>query len=434
MIAESADIKFACSQCGQRIVVDKAAAGMHSNCPICEGPVTVPHCTSVEERKINGIGAHSDRGSYVDPGLDDTREELFSSTVELGRVNRELDEANAEIERLKSLFKKAVDECERITASATHAQAEIKSFQADRTQLKADLSTSKQRALAAENQVAELSAALAIAQHGNTTLQQQYDQESAVRGERESVVQTQLELRERELAAARGENSEIVQSLAAGQAELSSLQAEVSGLRQELGAAQQLLNEAAENENKLVASKHELEARLDQAGTEGRIARNECHELQEQARILRQDLSKSDVGAELLDVRGQLKDLMDDRAAIAETLAEKRSELKTLETTAEGLRDELSEACRKREEAERQAAINSESQMNKDNDVLRGIVARQNTTLGVYYTEVRRMRRARYGLRIVYGLFGLALLALVAFAVSIFTHQGIAAQFSQFIK
>ena len=85
-----------------------------------------------------------------------------------------------------------------------------------------------------------------------------------------------------------------------------------------------------------MASKHEFEARLDQISTEGRIARNECNELQEQARILRQDLSKTDVGAELLDVRGQLKDLRDDRAAIAETLAEKRSELKNLATDCGG--------------------------------------------------------------------------------------------------
>ena len=161
--------------------------------------------------------------------------------MELGRFSRELDEANAEVERLKSLFKKAVDECERITASATHAQAEIKSFQADRTQLKADLSTTKQRALTAENQVAELSAALAVAQHGNTALQQQFDQDCSVRGERESAIQIQLDIRERELAGVRLENSEIVQSLAAGQAELSTLQSEVSGLRHELSAAQLLL-------------------------------------------------------------------------------------------------------------------------------------------------------------------------------------------------
>ena len=68
MIAESADIKLACSQCGQRIVVDKSAAGMHSNCPICEGPVTVPNVTSVIERKSNGSSAPAGRENYGIPG------------------------------------------------------------------------------------------------------------------------------------------------------------------------------------------------------------------------------------------------------------------------------------------------------------------------------------------------------------------------------
>ena len=62
MIADSADIKFACPQCGQRIVVDKSAAGLNGSCPICEGPVVVPHASSVRERsrhaesEMTGLG------------------------------------------------------------------------------------------------------------------------------------------------------------------------------------------------------------------------------------------------------------------------------------------------------------------------------------------------------------------------------------------
>ena len=58
--------------------------------------------------------------------------------------------------------------------------------------------------------------------------------------------------------------------------------------------------------------------------------------------------------------------------------------------------------------------------MHKDNDVLRGIVARLNTTLGVYHSEIRRLRRGRYGLRILYVLFGLGLLALAYLGLHIF--------------
>jgi DNA repair exonuclease SbcCD ATPase subunit len=430
MILESADIKFACSQCGQRIVVDKSAAGMDGTCPICEGPVTVPFESSVSERTV---GMEITNGAYADPGLQDTRTELFASTVEWGRVQRELDEANEEIARLNSLFKKAVDECERITASATHAQAEIKSFQADRQQLKADLSAAKQRALAAENQVAELATALAAANHEQTELRQQFSDNWALEQERISAVETQLGLREHELEGIRAENSEIVQSLAGTQADLARRDNELNAVRAELETAQGLLNEAADIEESLLVTKNELIARLDAVTAESLQLREERDSLQQQAQVLRQDLVKTDVGAELLELRARLDDLTQDRASIADTLAEKRAEVNALTATEQTLRGELEEARRCREEAERQAAANSESQMNKDNDVLRGIVARQNTTLGVYYSEVRRMRRARYTLRLVYWLFAIALLGLVAFAISVFTHQGVGDFFNKAI-
>jgi len=126
----------------------------------------------------------------------------------------------------------------------------------------------------------------------------------------------------------------------------------------------------------------------------------------------------------LLALRSRLHDLTEDRAQIAETLAQKRSELKSLEATEEVLRTDLAEAQRQREEAQKQAAANSELQLNKDNEVLRGIVNRQNTTLGVYSSELRRMRRARFGLRFIYGLFGMLVFALVAFGVYVCMHQG----------
>jgi chromosome segregation ATPase len=229
------------------------------------------------------------------------------------------------------------------------------------------------------------------------------------------------------------DNSEIVQSLAASKEELATLRSELTGLREELRAAQQLLNGSADIEGRLVSEKFELEGRLDEATTEGRQLRQERDQFEQQAKSLHEDLVKTDTGAELLDLRSRLRDLTEDRGHIAETLAEKRAELKSLSETEHALRGELEEAHRLREEAERQAAANSEAQLNKDNQVLRGIVARQNNTLGVYYSEVRRMRRARYGLRTVYGLFSLALVGLVFFAISIFTHQSVVDLFNRLL-
>jgi cell division septal protein FtsQ len=55
----------------------------------------------------------------------------------------------------------------------------------------------------------------------------------------------------------------------------------------------------------------------------------------------------------------------------------------------------------------------------KDNEVLRGIVARQNTELAQRSGEIYRFKRARLGLKIVYGVFAVGVLGVVAFAIKI---------------
>lgn len=431
MIADSADIKFACLQCGQRIVVDKSAAGLSGTCPICEGPVTVPRLNSISEHPSDGeIETHDHRrGPFADPGLEATREELFATSVELGQLQRELDGAKSEIERQRSLFKKAVEECERITASATHAQAEIKSFQADRQQLKGDLSQVKQRALTAETQVAELAVSLGAAQEASTALQQRMDEDAALSQARLAATETQLDVRERELVALREESSTILQSLAGAQAELAASGFEVKGLRGQLGVSDALLQESARTQERLLHAKEELQAGFDKAAIKAQRVRQERDELNERVEVLQRDLVETDGGRELLDLRNRLDDLMADRAQIADTLAEKRTEVKVLTVTEQTLRAELEEMGRLREEAERRATENSELQLNKDNEVLRGIVARQNTTMGVYFSEVRRLRRERFGLRLVYWLFGLAFLVLVGWVLIIFTYHQAAGLF-----
>jgi chromosome segregation ATPase len=427
MIADSADIKFACSQCGQRIVVDKSAAGLQGNCPICEGPVTVPHPHDHPEAARHSITA------FGDPGVEEMREELFESASEMGRLQRELDATHKELERQRALFKKAVDECERITASATHAQAEIKSFQADRQQLKADLASTRQRALSAETQVAELAAALAAVNQKSTALQERVDHDLSLTQARLTATETQLSLRERELAAAREENSEIVQSLALAQSEVASAASDLSRVVEELESTQQSLKQSTEYGAELSKARSDLQRRLDEIAADKQRLAEDHHQLREHAEVLRKDLTETDTGKELVELREQLRDVAADRGKIAETLAEKRSEVKTLTEIKDTLLNELKEVHQLREDAERRAAANSESQLQKDNEILRGIVARQNATLSLQHGEVRKLRRKRFGLRIIYGLFALALLGLATFAVAVFTNRDLQQFFNQYL-
>jgi len=347
MIADSADIKFACSQCGQRMLVEKSGAGLTADCPFCKSPITVPYVSSIHDhgsrghRSENGVTHHESNADFIDPMIDETREELFNASFAQGQLQRELDAAQKEAARLQSLFKKAVDECERVTASATHAQAEIKSFQSDRQQLKADLSQAKQRALSAEQQITELSAFVAEAQQENQALRDQAENDLAVRHDQLEATETQLLARERELATLREENSELVQSMAAAQAELAALGQETAQVRGELDCAGKLLDEASQAEARLGAVNEELRARLDQSLSDGELLNHERDQAREQIGILQRDLKETDSGRELLDLRDKLQDLTAKHTATVSTLAKKSAAVQSLTDAAQALREEL---------------------------------------------------------------------------------------------
>jgi len=52
-IASSEDIKFACTRCGQRIIVERSAAGLNGACPNCNAEVTVPHASGASQPALD---------------------------------------------------------------------------------------------------------------------------------------------------------------------------------------------------------------------------------------------------------------------------------------------------------------------------------------------------------------------------------------------
>jgi chromosome segregation ATPase len=91
-------------------------------------------------------------------------------------------------------------------------------------------------------------------------------------------------------------------------------------------------------------------------------------------------------------------------------LLELRERFKKLELDHQALGTKLSDQT---EEAE------------KNSTALKGIVERQNATLGEYHNELRRLRRARFAVRLVYAIFFLGLLALGYFACKTFAPSQI---------
>lgn len=379
LIADSTDIKFACSQCGQRMVVEKSAAGLRADCPMCGSPVTVPHT----HPPADATRSDAPVAEQVAPAQ--SRREPGRESA--AQVAAELESAREEIARQQALFKKAVDECERLTANATHVQAEIKSFQSDRQQLKADVAQARLAAATAEAHATQLAEALAAAQQELAVLRNEAETEITDLNERLSATETRLAVREREMREGKAEHTEALRSLAKTRVEFSKVNTEAAGLRTEVEVLKQEFQAVTQG---LAISQEQLraaQARLEILSEEHRQASTECADWRRQAEGLRHDLDALDTGHNLLELRAQHEELQQKHRNLETELAER------------------SEAAK------------------KDNDVLRGIVDRQNTTLGAYHGELRRLRRARFALRLVYGLFSLGLLALGFVAFFVFAPQ-----------
>jgi hypothetical protein len=135
--------------------------------------------------------------------------------------------------------------------------------------------------------------------------------------------------------------------------------------------------------------------------------------------VLRRDLGETQAGRELMDLRARLSRTKEEYKRAKARLKDLEHDAKKLATSEEKLRIELKETRKLRAEAERRAEQVSEQQLQQDNEVLRGIVARQNAELQRGHTELARLRSARLALRILYAVFGIALAAIVALAIQI---------------
>ena len=379
LIADSADIKFECSQCGQRMVVERSAAGLMADCPMCSTPVTVPHIPTL-----------ADSGKDEAPTVEQTppvRTKREPGRVSATQLEAELAEAQAEISRQHALFKKAVDECERLKANTTHVQAELKTFRVDRQQLKADLVQARQVAAAAEARASELADTLSAVQQENGALRYQAEVDLNTLRERISRVEAELAAREQELAEGKVEHTDALRSLAKTRAENSKLNTEAAGLRSEVEILRQDFEATTQELAATSQQLFDIQGRWETLAEEHAQATTERDEWRRQTEQFRHDLEALDTGRDLLELREQHEELQRKHQSLETTLAERTEEAK------------------------------------KDNDVLRGIVTRQNNTLGVYHSELRRLRRARYALRLVYGLFSLGLIALGFIAFYVFAPQ-----------
>jgi chromosome segregation ATPase len=387
-----ADIRFACTACGQYMRADATAAGLAADCPHCGRPVVVPA----------GDGAHGGET----PGSHQT-------------------DSRTDLERLEQQLAVSMSECERLTAAVTHAQAEIKSFQSDRRAMKSELAQTRQRLGVAETHISEQQHALAAAQQSAAewaTQCESLQNDLGIAQARANALAAQLAARDGQVAALQQQLAERDAAHSAAQAEISALQEEHAILRGDLDAAAASGPEREALANRLAETEAEWSKTMAQveASEAARAALEQRWDaLTKEAATLRADLNETASGREFVRLREQVAMLEDERH---------RLRLANAELTEDGVRinaeataaAELVQTLRQRlGDAEKRADAVSDERLRQDNLALRGIITRQNGELERRHVELHRLKRARLILRILYALIVLGIVALGYAAIQI---------------
>lgn len=403
MMADSTDIKFQCSQCGQSISVDSSAAGLSANCPTCDNPLVVPSLGSLHHREYGESAADvPERTAYAEEVEESefSAEEVLALREEVARAQRRAKDAERAVAaaekngaRLQQQLQEALEEAERHAAGAQSWQAEVEALQSERERWRGELAESRRSAALTESQLAD--ARTKISQ-----LTAEIEAAAEIRGQWEAALAQATEQHAEALATAGGE--------------MEALQAESAALRAELESVQTALRESVEGSSALSEKLAETQRALESAEKEGVALSLRCAALSKEEETLRRDLSEIHTGRELLALRERFHTLETTHERTASALGRRESEVQTLSSTVQALRGELAEVRERGADAERRAEAASESQLSNDNEVLRGIIARQNAIGEERFAELRRLQKARLMLRLVYGLFALGILGLLA--------------------
>lgn len=376
-----ADIKFACSHCGQHMLVAATAAGVAAECPGCGQTVTVPEARS---REAEGGSAATDD------------------------------------ERL----------LERLAADATLARAESKSFHSERLALKSELAQHRQRLAGVEAQWAASEEALAEAQQTAWRVAAERDSARAdleIVQQRAAATETQLLAKEADLGEMRTRLLAAENAKATAEAEATALQDESALLRRDLDDANTRLAHLSETEVRLAQAGREVAevtARLAASEKRGKSAATRGRKLDKQLATLHRDLSETATGRELTELRAALAKATEERDRLTIEVRHLAEELQRADVERVSWRATLASTHQQLEAAERRAEATSDERLQQDNEALRGIIARQNGELAHRQIETLQLKRARFILRSAYVLVALGLAALVVAAVSLAPRFG----------
>jgi DNA repair exonuclease SbcCD ATPase subunit len=375
------DVTFECIHCGQPMEIESTAVGMTVECPSCHQPIVVPESENglPHERKAVAEAIELESSSL--------RQQLVDASVHSSRLEGELAEARNEVHRWQA----------ELEALRGQFSVEQNKSQQDRRKLRDDLVALKKELTEREKQAAAYAEAAARLQ----------EQVSGYQTAHAEALQ-QAEAAQREYRSA-------VEGLRSQESLIETLRAEAVRLEAELNTVREVAAKLPGLEDRLVAAHKQI----DESNQAASGLRSRLIELEKERDSFRSSLLENSTGKDLVETRERLQVAEKARDGLVREVDLLKTENETVETKRRSLDEEVKMLVRELDTARRKAETTSEHHLLKDNEVLRGIIERQNAQLQQQHIQLVRLRRARFGVRLAYIAFAIALVAIAVWALKI---------------
>lgn len=291
-------------------------------------------------------------------------------------------------------------------------------FTAERNQLRAEAGQSAVEVKQARTEIAQLAqrlAALEAKAAEHATKRKQTEEDLELSREKAKALGTDIAAREKELASVRDRVAALDRELTDAKAEISRLQDEsdlhlhnYDDARTKLATAEPAVARAEALSKELSGTQEKLAATEERANT-----------LAKESETMRREFSQTESGRVLLDLRARVENLDADRKRLETELAEAKHEIARQTEAGKELQTQFEAMRTARDEAVRALETGSATGLQQVNEVLRGVLDRQKVELDERYTELRRLKKAELATRILYVLFAMLLLALIAYGIHV---------------
>jgi chromosome segregation ATPase/DNA-directed RNA polymerase subunit RPC12/RpoP len=379
-----ADLKFACPECKQRILVDDGAAGVQIECPTCRSVVVIPARASdpVQVIKRRRHVVANIAGGLFDEELTTRQKELEAAAAESKKLREEAERSGQEIAKLREALQAAAAERDRLRVTTDQTGVELGRLKTEEKFFKTELEKARSVVDEAQKKTGTLeqdlkakTKALEEASSAQGVLEKVRGEVAKIVGERDAALAEAEKARQELKALGAGATLQTLPEMAALEREVADLRAQLTDARKASSALdsdavaqikklQDELAIATSERDRLKADGNQTGSNLAALRAELDTAKNNLDAQQKKLRDLGESFAKSE--RERIDLHRRLSEggPVQELAATREKLTTAQAQLIDAQNTAitfRGERDKVRQQLAERDQVVEKAAESTDA-------------------------------------------------------------------------